>query len=1768
MAGNDKRDPYADEVASAKALMSEKQYDEQPWGDWAGDAVGNALNTAKAILPTALGGRGEVGISDIARGAYEGAKDAVTFPGDVISGKQPLYDESGRPLESAVGRSLNTVGAVGGASSLVPVPDNSLRVFGGIKSKTADKNALTQAQIMESQGASPEDIHGSTGWYRGTDEQWRYEIPDVGSTVDPGMLQLDLYSPTIASSQRGRLGDYLNHPEFFSAYPEMKNMEVRLGPADHFGSDYYGYYMPRYDNAGFFTEPYIKLTSDHLKTPEQQRNTLLHEIQHAVQQKEGFMRGANPNSFAPDTIPDPRVKIYEDAVANDPDFQEWRALEKADEFQKQIREANKFYKQEYDPRFKALNMRDDAGEDTYGEWAKLSDEYEKKVHEMFPLMKRRAELGQSLTRRGIPLSKPMRQFLTPQEAYERTAGEVEARNVQKRKDMPVEELKYKFPDTTEDIQKREQLIDWNDTSWRKGYAGRGRVAKGIADEVVDLAKRILGSEPEVRKVTGAELLKKTEGLSEDPFGYSKFAKPLSEMEYTVKMLPREEYKSLDPYDLVNKNATIVGHISDRTAAGREVSNIGGVDLTEPLKQRGGVDFQRTTPYSWANRPGAGKTLNKKLNEAAKGGDPVYTTPVFMGASSANSSHMVGAPLIRMIPNLPISQADKLAFDAMMSERFPGWPGINNTEAAEKFMYSGNVPGSAISRFIDYASAKKWKGAGFPDTSEIMFSAMDPRLVGVPQGSTGMGFKEFDPGKEVIVKGPESHPDYPASIPGKEYAGGFKYQVPQSLMMSDWWKSLKPELRLPENATKAQHTLMTQIPSQKATPEWADRILEHWEKNPKPWGYADGGEVEDDIYHAVRLARDVGGATNENPQVMMTDANGVQYDATGKVIPAATPQADSNSAAAPSPTTPEEVGRRAAEDPATFDAMMERYAVPDRDIVDYEALKKEVSQQPQQVQQMTHVGAPPMRDIKVDMPLFGGEYSAGQAPYDIANPMSGVAQTAYDWKTTPLYFTPWTAPIGAGMDVAEGVATGDPLTASLAIGFGPGGKMAKAAGIGAANYFIDPSEAEAGPARWFSKAMEVASALPMEKMTGQQALAMLRKGTSPEELRWTGAENFLSSRPQVSKSELVDYLNNNRVKLNQVTLGGSGRPTRLQDISHSQIPEEILSKYRKGVNDAIELKVKYLAEADSLLAPDKTIPYDNYAQYKSLMGKATQAGEVVDQLGAQMRQEYADSIGGLGVASKFGPDSSHGENLTTPGGKNYQENLYQIPQRDIYTPFVEKMRKDMWDENYREAIANGFSEDRAQRFADSFRNTSPEGMARFLGREEELASVFNSQRSLKEGSYTGGHWGEYPDVIAHTRTNELLYEPPGSNRPYRVHNVEETQSDPGQAGRKRGFKDPQAMAAVARLRQETQDLKAKLKSEQARLYSEHQERIAPYVEERVRYERELRDKYKRGEISLGDMNRAAEEYAGRGIEPELTGKYRAESYETLNPMMDKIAANEAEIERIGSKIGSIPMMPYVTSTEAWTDLAIKKELDKALDSGSDYFSWTPGEAHVERYDLSRHIGKIQYNPDDGSFLAYDPKGKMVVNESINDPSEMEEYVGKELAEKILAEEKNRRYSIEDAYSVDKDEDTGRWMVSVNGEPAYDDIGSPLDFDSKGEAKDYVNQMMADDFSNYPVTLEGLDIKTGGEGMTGYYDKIYLKRVQEVLKKATGAKPEIEVIEVQTSAGPRKQLGIRLTDEMREKARFSDFNRGGTVTAPSSYGNDDPAVSRAIALTREY
>ena len=774
---------------------------------------------------------------------------------------------------------------------------------------------------------------------------------------------------------------------------------------------------------------------------------------------------------------------------------------------------------------------------------------------------------------------------------------------------------------------------------------------------------------------------------------------------------------------------------------------------------------------------------------------------------------------------------------------------------------------------------------------------------------------------------------------------------------------------------------------------------------------------DEVEDALRVAKDVGGATSS--PVMMEDAKGNKYDAQGNIIPPTAP--------GPNPQrtpTPQEVGQRAAQDPATFDAMMERYAVPDRDIADYKSTRAAVQQQPQQIQQMTHVGAKPRREMTINMPMFGGEYSMGTAPYDVASGLQGMAQGAYDFKTAPAYFFPPTAPFAFGADLLESRMADDPVGLALNLALTPqGASAAKSAGRTAMDVFrqnpktigaatgagaatIASDEAEAGPARWFSKAVEAARAIPMNKMTGEQALAMLRKGTSPEELRWMGADVFLPQQKQITKQGLVDYLAKNRVQTSDVTFGG-GKPTKREDVRPS---ETARAPFMEDWNILREKK-KALDEEYYSLPWEEQVSRQN-----EFWSRQYQLDTARDALKSKMVDATIKEMGGLGEPLRYGPGSNYGEKYVTPGGADYRETLITLP-------------------------------------------TSEYGKL-----------------------YQSGHWQDVPNVVGHIRTQVLDVTPPGANRPYKAFNVDEAQSDYAKAGREKGF-------GISKEEYEKVEMEALIS----------RERLLQHYEK-------LPDRHRpTNEEIQSDISRMISGRPPVFINPEGPAK----------PLVDAFMNNYKTLERAAN---AIPTAPYVTSTQNWTDLSIKKSIDQALDAGADYFTFTPGEAQAARYDLSKYINTLSYNPNTGSLGAWDASGKRVIDESILDDSELDDYVGKELAEKLRSQ--------------------------VNELPVDEDT-----LKRKGYAK-----------------LSGLDLKVGGEGMIDYYNNIYKKRVEKVVKDATGKKVQWEVVPVQTADGPREQLGFRLTDDMKE-ARFSDFNKGGRVTGGNAYDSNS-TVANALALTREY
>lgn len=88
---------------------------------------------------------------------------------------------------------------------------------------TFDKVA---AEDMEKNGYDVRDIKSITGWERGTDGKWRFEIPDlkIKNTFSP-----EIQEKLLRGDKSLTVGDVFDAPELFAAYPQIKKASFRMG---------------------------------------------------------------------------------------------------------------------------------------------------------------------------------------------------------------------------------------------------------------------------------------------------------------------------------------------------------------------------------------------------------------------------------------------------------------------------------------------------------------------------------------------------------------------------------------------------------------------------------------------------------------------------------------------------------------------------------------------------------------------------------------------------------------------------------------------------------------------------------------------------------------------------------------------------------------------------------------------------------------------------------------------------------------------------------------------------------------------------------------------------------------------------------------------------------------------------------------------------------------------------------------------------------------------------------------------------------------------------------------------------------------------------------------------------------------------------------------------------------------------------------------------------------------------------------------------------
>lgn len=297
--------------------------------------------------------------------------------GNVLMGNRLVVQTPDGPVDvtndSMIDAGAELSGLVGGTGSLMERPAGSLGVFAGRNAKTADLHALELAKRYKEQGAPDELIWRETGWAQGPDGEWRFEIPDHASRFDENVLKpwsSDNVSRVrefwkhvrqpgnehliVGKSEeelRKNLEDFLgagsnlenilDHPALYEAYPELRKLRVERVEREDLG----GYYSPEHD--------YIAMTPKgaavtHMRG-EEGHGVLLHEIQHAIQTREGFGHGGSPKEIDVANKGDEikrrvkaRMQVLRSQIENSPIVEEdavaeyanwvrlWKQLETAD----------------------------------------------------------------------------------------------------------------------------------------------------------------------------------------------------------------------------------------------------------------------------------------------------------------------------------------------------------------------------------------------------------------------------------------------------------------------------------------------------------------------------------------------------------------------------------------------------------------------------------------------------------------------------------------------------------------------------------------------------------------------------------------------------------------------------------------------------------------------------------------------------------------------------------------------------------------------------------------------------------------------------------------------------------------------------------------------------------------------------------------------------------------------------------------------------------------------------------------------------------------------------------------------------------------------------------------------------------------------------------------------------------------------------------------------------------------------------------------------
>lgn len=345
----------------------------------------------------------------------------------------------------------------------------------GIGARTADSAALRRAEALEKSGTDNETIRQETGWYRGMDGQWRFEIDDSGMKTQKAYVserekaqalreytaqfknltgngltneQREMLREYVSQRERGEFSDKTYQQLTDMLGDEFENFAAALEGKMSASSGKNDLSLAEYINHPKLFEAYPDLKNVTVRfdsMPDGQKgyfskrdNTIvlsdslfgedadvvLHEIQHVIQGMEGFASGTNPGFWNRGDNYDRAAEKYRDNRARLLNGLSSDDLALYDEYRSTEREMGAMLDGSmlYDEsRMDALEKRsDELYKELYGkEWFGKLNRYDRIL----------GDAGEAV-----------------KEFYRNTAGEIEARDTAARRRMSAEERKNTPPD--------------------------------------------------------------------------------------------------------------------------------------------------------------------------------------------------------------------------------------------------------------------------------------------------------------------------------------------------------------------------------------------------------------------------------------------------------------------------------------------------------------------------------------------------------------------------------------------------------------------------------------------------------------------------------------------------------------------------------------------------------------------------------------------------------------------------------------------------------------------------------------------------------------------------------------------------------------------------------------------------------------------------------------------------------------------------------------------------------------------------------------------------------------------------------------------------------------------------------------------------------------------------------------------------------------------------------------------------------------------------